>query len=261
MRTHRRGCAMDPVDLTKRLALIRYLYQAAERQATLPLPTGALAVLSLHDCLEWFIITVSEHFGIDPGRTTLLESFDKIAKESQFSNKSTLAKVLSARRELKHRLTLPASSSITELCLGTKIFLVENSAIVFFVDFETVSLVDMIQNERIRYFIEKAITLRGRQEYITAMHEIENAYIQLQQAFQLNLRLGWPMTCGIDSLELMYFDRLIPSRYRKQAFVASEESCDFCLEFVIDATIKIEQQFSNNKARKLENLLSRIINS
>jgi hypothetical protein len=233
------------------------VYQAAERQGTLPLPTGALAVLSLHDCLEWFIVTASEHLGIDPGRGTLLDSFDKIAKDSEISNRSTLAKVLSARRELKHRLTLPAPSSIMELCLGTKIFLVENSSTVFAIDFEATSLVDMIQSTEIRDFLKEATMLRDRREHVAAMHKIENAYSELQKEFQLNLRLSWQITCGIDSLELMYFDRLIPSRYKAQEFVSFEEACDFCLEFVTDAVIKVEQHLFNHNAIKLETLLNR----
>jgi hypothetical protein len=246
---------MDPVDLTKRLALIRYLYRMAERQSEMPLPTGAIAVLYLHDCWEWFLITAGEYCGIDSGRWTLLEHFDQLAATTRLTSRTTLVKVLSARKELKHRLTLPAPSSILELRYGTKIFLTENSVNLFNVDFDSVSLKDVIQDNIVKEHINNAMNAKEHSDYVTTMQQIRIAYDRLTNLFRLNLRPGWPHACGVDSLELFYFDRLIPT-YDIQGFAAFGEGCDFCLEFILDATIKLEQQMSSARVKRMDMLLS-----
>ena len=247
---------MDPVALIKRLALIRYLYKTAERQAQLPLPTGALAVLSFHDCIEWFIITAGEHLDINVAHGTLIEQFDRIATTTRLSNKAVLVKVISTRKELKHRLTIPALSSVLEICNGTKIFLIENSSVLFEVNFEDLSLKDLVQDTLIKRHVENALALREKKDYIESMHEIAYANARVIEKFRLNMRPGWPHACGVDSLELFYFDRLIPT-YNKQAFAAFDDGCDFCLDFIIDATIKLEQTMSNAKIEEMEDLVKR----
>ena len=137
---------MDRIDLSKRLAFVRYMYQIGEQQAETPLPYGALAVLSLHDSIEWFLLSACEYHTVNASeRATAHQYFDQLqAKGMNLTGRIALNKINSARNGLKHSLTIPSSISIRDLQVLTKNFLEENTSSLFAIDFGDISMLNMI---------------------------------------------------------------------------------------------------------------------
>jgi hypothetical protein len=55
--------ALDPVEVVRRLAYIRYLHSLGIEHARLPDPMSSAALLMFHDAVESFLLMAGEHLG------------------------------------------------------------------------------------------------------------------------------------------------------------------------------------------------------
>ena len=184
---------MDRIDLSKRLAFVRYMYQIGEQQAETPLPYGALAVLSFHDSIEWFLLSACEYHTVNASeRATAHQYFDQLqAKGMNLTGRIALNKINSARNGLKHSLTIPSSISIRDLKVLTKNFLEENTSSLFDVDFGDISMLNMIMSDGVRSSLEEAKRYITQARYDQARITVASAFRTLYQEFELNLLASW----------------------------------------------------------------------
>jgi hypothetical protein len=239
---------MTRQDLVRRLSLIRHLYGIGERQSNEPLPYSAIAILSFHDCLEWFLITACEFFSIDTRKSAgLLEYYSNIQEKGQLSptGKMTLNRIASARNELKHRLTLPSTIAVRDAQVSTKVFLEDNSDILFSVNFCRVSMIDLIITQNVQENLNEASCLIEDRKYHDAMRALHCALNELGRTFQFNLRPHWAMLCGVDEFVLRHVFSHFEQGDANKTFPIepTERGCRLIHEWMLETVISVEQRF------------------
>jgi len=146
--------ALDNSITVKRLTYIKYLYQQGVEQSKLPETIAGFSLMQFHDSVEMFLLLVAENLGE--------KKFHKWDFMEYWSNIDSLTMrdamdVMKQRRvSLKHHGSFPSHDDVVESCINVGTFLRENTRIHFDIDFDSISLIDLISYEGARDFLQKA---------------------------------------------------------------------------------------------------------
>ncbi|MBL7745316.1 MAG: hypothetical protein JNN00_17710 [Chitinophagaceae bacterium] len=147
---------MTKEDILKRLAYIKYLYKAGVEQSKQPEIIAYTSVLSFHDAIDWFMnlaclkkgISEKDKKSIIGKQQIFLMDYFTILPELTLA--ASVEKINTRRNNLKHSFQIPAQVEIEE-CKGVAtLFFEENTKIVFEIDFNDISLYDLITFPEIR---------------------------------------------------------------------------------------------------------------
>lgn len=250
---------MDQHDLVRRLGLIRYLYQKGIEQSHAPSPQSSISVLAFHDCIEWFLITACEHFQLDTRKGAAINDYYEKLK-TRLSGRILFNKVTSTREGLKHRLNIPSQETIDDCRRATTDFLNQNAQLLFNMTFDSVSLIDVVADANVRDKLRSAHHLMSRGEYDHSICAIASAYVDVRLQFS-RYKLGNAYQYfSIDELDEQLFKRLSPAANRALSgneeyifggnviYPPSQKACQFCLDFVLETAVKIEQRIAGKTA-------------
>jgi hypothetical protein len=150
---------MEPTHL-QRLAFIKYLFSIGVHQSYQPEPLCGVSILSFHDSVELFFRLSLEKLNISTGKEpAFMEHFDIIdnhLKGTKLSQKERIRCLDKARGNLKHLGVTPSRLDIESFRITTLAFFNENCPIVFQLDFDKISLIDLIKFERPRELLKQA---------------------------------------------------------------------------------------------------------
>ena len=150
---------VDPSSI-QRLSFIRYLYLVAVEQSRQPDPLAAASVLSFHDSVELFLQLASEQLNVGRNRMEFMqywEVIDPALDPNRLSQRESMRRLNSARVSLKHHGTLPSVLAIEQFRSSVGSFFEENTRVVFGVEFEGLSLVDLVTCEVARESLREAV--------------------------------------------------------------------------------------------------------
>ena len=172
-------------DEAGRLAFIRYLHHQAAQQGGLPEPQSSAAVLLLHDAVEAFLLLAAEHLGASPPRD-FVQYWDtlspaKLSNGVDLAVKQGMSRLNRVRVNLKHHGVQPGKTAIDQGLADGSTFFAANTPLVFGVDFDQVSMADLIEQEKVRDLVRKA-------EAATASGENAGAMVALSDASELLLQ-------------------------------------------------------------------------
>ena len=155
--------ALD-INTTKRLVLIKYMFDKALEQSYKPYPASQLSLLTFHDAIELFLYLAYEKAGgtKSPDKITFMGYWDLIngKLEKEITRKVSMDKLNKARGLLKHRGNLPSDSDIEEFRINSKNFFEENTKIVFGAEFSELSLIDLIDHKEVKNNLKEAEMLK-----------------------------------------------------------------------------------------------------
>lgn len=178
------------VEHTQRLAFVRYLLQVGIDQSRRPEPFGCVSLLTFHDVVEMFLQIVAEHFGASQKRApdfleywTLLESVGV-----KLPQREPMRRFNSARVNLKHRGVRPAHAEIEGFRASAIDFLSENSRNLFGVDFERISLTDLVKSEKVRNSLKNAEAALNQSDWENALGEAKVAFVYAMREYQARPR-------------------------------------------------------------------------
>jgi hypothetical protein len=146
------------------LALIKYVHQLGVAQSKKPAPFSAIALLHLHDSVEWFLRLACESKGVTVPKD-FMSYWDALDKAgAAVTMKPSMEKLNRARVDFKHYGLQP--SDIDEFRSLTRAFLEENTHSLFGIEYATVSLIDLIEDEEVHGLLKKGIALfaEGKRE-------------------------------------------------------------------------------------------------
>jgi hypothetical protein len=186
---------MTNQDILKRLAYIKFLFKVGVDQSKQPGVIAYTAILSIHDAIDWFMnlacienkITETNKLSAitakDPKRkgktnvylTDYFTILPALKYEVEVNSINTL------RNNLKHKFILPSQLAITESINSAKEFFEENTKIIFSLDFNGVSVIDLIGFEPIKILLKQAIVFQIKNEVENCISEISKAYYELWQ--------------------------------------------------------------------------------
>lgn len=181
--------ALDP-SFVPRLAYARYLFTLGVRQSRQPEPTHSVALLMLHDAVELFLGIACDVLGAKQGKEfeaylTAIE--EKRASQSPLPGRPGLLKLNKARVALKHHGVIPSVSEV-EAHRGTvTTFLQAATETLFGIEFDAVSMIDLVANEKVRDLLHQAEA--------SGSSDLRLAAGQLSEAFQILVR-DFEARCG-----------------------------------------------------------------
>jgi hypothetical protein len=177
---------MEIEAVLKRLALIKYLFGVGLEQANKPEPVCWVAVLTFHDAVELFLQLVAEHFDIKKrlSDVSFMEYWSLINPCLRNLGKGELAQIISmerlnkARRDFKHYGHPPSKSVVNDdFRTNTANFFIENTSIVFDINFADISLLELVECKEAREDLKQA------EEFLN-QNKIEDSLDKSALAFQ-----------------------------------------------------------------------------
>ncbi len=125
-----------------------------------PEPVGSLAVLGLHDAVEWFLSLACEVTGdADPRDKPTFTSYLGALKRSRIgrlSQDAAMRRLNTARVGLKHSGIRPQGETVEHLRARTSVFFEDNCPRIFGVEFVSVSLIDVVTPTSVRLSLQRA---------------------------------------------------------------------------------------------------------
>lgn len=162
-----------------RLAFIRYLHHQSVEQSRLPEPQSSAAVLLLHDAVEAFLLLAAEHLGTaaprEFGQYWEALSPAKLPGGVNLTVKQGMLRLNKVRVNLKHLGVQPGKAAIDQNLADAATFFAENTLLVFGIDYEQVTMADVIEQEKVRELVRKAETANAGGDRISAMVALSDA--------------------------------------------------------------------------------------
>lgn len=175
--------------ILKQLTFIKYLYYSGSNEAQKKSPLSSVAILQFHDSVELFLELASDAFDANTNNANFMGYWqiieDKL-KGTTLSFKEPMRKLNEARNSLKHSGNKPSQSDIDGYRINTKDFLIENSTKLFSIDFEEVSLSDLIPYANVKEHVKKAEELAKAQKYKKAAFNYAISYKLLVKKYTKN---------------------------------------------------------------------------
>lgn len=285
---------MDEVK-TRRLAFIRYLYKIGVDQSNQPEPLNAVSLLSFHDAVELFLQVSAEHLNVNKTDNEFMSYWDIInlkLKPNEITQKESMRRLNKARVQLKHNGTSPSKLDIESFRATTTSFFNENTSIVFGIEFNSISMIELITYENTKSRLDTARNLILDNKIEDALREIAISFAYLIHDYEQKKRtqygrspfyFGQSLTfqnsffMGVDGKMKDFVDRVKESiesiqkaikilslgfdykKYSKFKLLtpyaeinwdepivgklsenATLEDCEFCFNYVIESTIKLQ---------------------
>jgi hypothetical protein len=166
-------------DEARRLAFIRYLHHQAVQQGSLPEPQSSAAVLLLHDAVEAFLLLAAEHLGAAPprefGQYWDVLSPARLTGGVDLAVKQGIVRLNKIRVNLKHHGVQPGKAAIDQGIADAATFFAANTRLVFGIDYDRVSMADVIEQEKVRELVRKAEAANAGGDHISAMIALSDA--------------------------------------------------------------------------------------
>ena len=150
---------LDRAIIINRLAKIKYLYKTGIEQSKQVGTFAGFSILSFHDSAEMFLLLVLEEKG-DPRPRNERNKEIAFMKYWDYYEDLTLKESMNnlkeRRRNIKHKGLFPSSSDIEESRITITNFFKENTLNQFGIDFDTISISDLIVYQNIKDYVDKA---------------------------------------------------------------------------------------------------------
>ncbi|MFX0077292.1 MAG: hypothetical protein ACFE96_17765 [Candidatus Hermodarchaeota archaeon] len=179
---------------TRRLSLIKYFYNLALTQSTQPAPQNSISVLMFHDCIELFLILAAEKVGGTISDKMFILDYVNVINQQlvndKLSQKGTLKRLNDTRKTFKHKGILLGESEIEALRITTKLFLDENTNLIFGINFDEISMIDLIENQNVKQILANSQKYFITNNFKEALEHIAIAYSVLIKEIKISKKLS-----------------------------------------------------------------------
>ncbi|GHU01752.1 hypothetical protein FACS1894147_02200 [Spirochaetia bacterium] len=177
---------LESKELLRRLSFIKYLFTTGQEQSTLAEPLCSIAMLSFHDSIESLLVLGCEHHNI--GNTKNLK-FDQYFAELEskgivITQRTTMQRFNNARVALKHHGTTTSKIEIETFKINCANFLRENTLSIFGLDFDAVSMMDLVLYETTKNRLVNAEKEMAACDYKNALSEITFAFWEMIEEYE-----------------------------------------------------------------------------
>lgn len=180
---------LDPQIVRTRLAFVRYLFRLGIEQSRLPYPGQAASILALHDAVELFLHLASEHASVTGKQDVgFMEYWERLAGANpplHLGGKISMNKLNRARVSLKHFGMPPSPSDVDDFRGSVTSFFEDSCTLVFAVDFDRISMVDLVASVGVRGCLELAEAGIASGNTIEASRQLAIAFDKLLQEYDV----------------------------------------------------------------------------
>lgn len=165
---------------TKRLAVIKQLYNHGVDQSYEVEPMNGFAILSFHDSVEMFMKLCAEEKGIKIGRD--VNFGDYFIKLPDLKCSATMTNLNSKRVNLKHYGTIPSGLDIEISRANVTDFFEQNTPLFFNASFGDISLVSLISYNDVRDYLTEANNAIAQNDFVKSIQNSQIAFKELMAA-------------------------------------------------------------------------------
>ena len=163
----------------KRLVFIKYLYTQGLTQSKQSPPLSSASVLSFHDAVELFLHLTLEHVGASKKDPHFMEYWDLINDKLDayaITQKESMKRLTNTRGQLKHHGINPSALDIENLRATTSNFFSENTLPIFDIDFDSISLIDLVLDQVAKDRLHDAQKLLSTNDLPKCMKEVATGF-------------------------------------------------------------------------------------
>lgn len=133
--------------ITRRLALIKYLFKLGVEQSKQIEPLSAFSILNFHDSVEMFLKLLTEKLNIKSDTFNFLDYWDKIP---DLTLKESMRNLNTRRVNIKHKWIFPSKADIDISKINTADFFQQNTESQFGITFDNINLLELISYEKVK---------------------------------------------------------------------------------------------------------------
>ena len=174
----------------KRLALVKYLYQQGIETSYKADAIAGFSVLNFHDAVEMFFLVALEHSGTreqnKPNAKSKLFLMDFFELLPNATMKTAINSLNLCRNAIKHNGQFPSKIDIEKHRVNVGQFFSENCKEFFDVDFETVSLIDLVSFPKTHSFLTEAQNNLNNESFYECLAECSKAFDCLLREYNSN---------------------------------------------------------------------------
>jgi hypothetical protein len=171
--------AIDKQELLKRLSFIKYLFLNASEQADRPEPLCNTAILSFHDSIELFLQLACEHFNFNASNADFMGYFTLLGNKITLTQTESMRRFNKTRVSLKHHGTMVSKFDVDSFAVTCWNFFIENTKTIYDIDFDTISLIDLVTYKRAKEHLLLAEKEINSQNYEEAIKETTIAFWEM----------------------------------------------------------------------------------
>lgn len=169
--------------IIRRLAFIKYLYQIGVNQSKQVDSIAGFSLMSFHDSIEMFLLLVAEHNNEKSDNLSFMGFWDKFPA---LTLKESMRSVKDRRVNIKHKGLFPSKSDVEISRIGVTDFFNQNTKIQFGIEFEDISLLDLIDYDMVKLYLRKAQTALKDNDNINSLLNSAIAFRELIMQFENN---------------------------------------------------------------------------
>ncbi|MCW3985225.1 MAG: hypothetical protein NWE91_02295 [Candidatus Bathyarchaeota archaeon] len=159
----------------------------AVEQSTKPEPACTVSVLMFHDSIELFLELASEHLDKGKSGANFMDYWELLKPRiggTGLTQKESARQLNTARVGLKHSGIPPSKLALEGFRATATNFFVENTPIVFGIDFSDISLIELVQYVDAKNSLVKAQDLLEEGKIEDALDNVALAFAQLVDEYE-----------------------------------------------------------------------------
>ncbi|MDH5463595.1 MAG: hypothetical protein OEW49_04740 [Nitrosopumilus sp.] len=173
--------------ILRRLSFIKYIYGVGVEQSNRSEPLSSVSILSFHDSAELFLQLASEYLNASKNENGFM-SYWEVLKEKlplgEITQKESMRRLNKSRVQLKHNGTLPSKLDIESFRATITNFFNENTLLIFNIEFDSISMIDVIQNQQVKDNLKKAQELMNKGKSTDCLKELAKALAMLIKDYE-----------------------------------------------------------------------------
>ena len=161
------------------------MYIVAEKQSRDPEPLSSLSVLTFQDSVELFLELAVVRHGVWKSEIRFLEYWEILEQKKgiPMTQKASMEAINRARVAFKHYGIMPSKADIESFRASTLLFLKDNTLPLFGIQFEDVSLLELVTYKRTRDSLTKARS-ELKKDFVQSLILSSLAFQQLIDEFE-----------------------------------------------------------------------------
>ena len=179
---------LDKAIIIKRLTIIKRLYKIGIEQSMQEGTFAGFSLLPFHDSVEMFLLLVAEDHGKKGvAKMAFMEFWNEFPT---LTMAASMEKLKDRRASLKHQGLFPSKMDIVESRITITQFFRENTLKQFEVDFDSISLADLIEFPNIKEYIQNAETFLNENNIFESLYNARVGFEELLSTYESD-KMQW----------------------------------------------------------------------
>jgi len=195
---------MDQQNIIRRLSIIKLLYKEGVEQSLQSEATSFFSILSFHDSIDMFLNLAIQKLEIQRQKNEKIYFADYWDKIPNLPLKEQMLKLNEMRNSIKHKGIVPGRIEIETTKLHTTEFFEQNTPSIFEINFNEISLFDLLKFDGTKKYLKKAQQEMDNGNMKESAGEVAMAFVELMHEYK-ETKVGRNIRSGFDFIEKVSF--------------------------------------------------------